>query len=202
MSIGFYKLVRVLARPIMFLLLRYKLINKNNLPAEGKVLICSNHLSAIDPICIGIGQKRPVGFIAKKELFKNKFLAWFFTKLGAIPIDRDNPEMVSMKAFMRKLKDGKVMGIFIEGTRSKSGEFLEPKEGAALFALQTDSPVLPVCITDIGKRRYIHYGNLITTDELGFKNKDTNKREKLAYATQYIFNKIKELREIDLKNAS
>ena len=197
----FYLSCRAIARPIIFLIHRYKFHNKYNMPQSGRVIICSNHISGFDPLCIGIGQKRPIHFMAKKELFEKKPADWFLRKLGSIPVDRDNNDVTAMKAFMRGLKNEEAMGIFIEGTRSKTGDFLEPKEGAALFAYKCSSPVLPVCVTKIGNVEHVRYGDLITVEEMGFNDKSTDKNQKLEYATKYIFDKIKELRKVDLKDA-
>lgn len=196
----FYKVCRVIFKPILFLITRYKLINKYNLNEKGRVIVVSNHISALDPICIAVGQKRPIRFIAKKELFENKFVSWFLRKLGAFPVDREANDIHAIKEFMRGLKNEEAMGIFIEGTRSKTGNFLEPKEGPAMFSMRCNANVLPVCITKIGKRRYVHFGEMITYDELRFSDDTLSKNEKLEFATNYIFDKIKELRKTDLKN--
>lgn len=198
MSKAFYKVMVFIARPIIFLIVKYKFVNRNNMPKEGRVVVASNHVSAFDPLCIALGQKRYIHFLAKKELFSKKFTNWFLRKLGAFPVDREKNDIVAMKWFMRGLKEDEAMGIFFEGTRSKTGDFLEPKEGAALFAFQTQSPVLPVCITKIGKRRVVHFGDLLTTDELGFDDDSVDKKTKLKNATDIIFSKVKEMREIDL----
>lgn len=193
----FYKVMRVIARPIIFLIVKFKIFNPNTLPKSGRILVVSNHVSGFDPICIGLGQKRPIRFIAKKELFENKFVNWFFHKLGAIPVDRDKNDVKAMKEFMRGLKNEEAMGIFIEGTRSRTGDFLEPKEGAALFAYQCDSNILPVCITKVGKRRIIRFGEIVTTEDMRFNDDSLSKKEKLKYATDLVFSKIKALREMD-----
>lgn len=198
---GLYKVLRYVARPVIFVIHRYKLFNRCNLPKEGRIIVCSNHISGFDPICIGIGQKRPIRFMAKKELFKSKPGNWFFNALNCIPVDREKNDVTAMKAFIRGLKNEEAMGIFIEGTRSKSGEFLEPKEGAALFAYQCNSPVLPVCCTKVDGIEHVRFGDVITAQEMRFDDKTLDKKEKLQFATDYIFDKIKKLREEEFKDA-
>ena len=197
MGTSFYKTMRTLAKPVIFFTRRYKIHDGRNVPENGRVIICSNHISGYDPLIIGIGSIRPIRFMAKKELFKNKFLVWFFDNLGCIAVDRQGNDIKAMKEFMRGLKNEEAMGIFIEGTRSKTGEFLEPKEGPAMFALQCHSPVLPVCCTKSEGLEVVRFGKLIRYEELGFDDENKSKKEKLEYATNYIFDRIKELRKVD-----
>ena len=197
----FYLGCRAIAKPIVYLIHRYKFHNKYNLLESGRVIVCSNHISGFDPLCIGMGQKRPIHFIAKKELFEKKPANWFLRKLGAFPVDRDSNDVTAMKTFMKGLKNEQAMGIFIEVTRSRTGDFLEPKEGASLFDYQCISPVIPVCVTKIGNVEHIRFGDLITVEEMGFNDKSIDKKQKLDNATKYIFDRIKELRKVELKDA-
>jgi len=89
-----------------------------------------------------------VRFVAKKELFENRFVGGLFKSLGAIPIDRYNTDIAAMKKIMGVLKQNEQMVICPEGTRNKkSEEAQEVKKGAILFALKTKSPLVPCCYT-------------------------------------------------------
>lgn len=191
-----YSFLRGIVTPIFKLIFGLKFVNPHNLPREGAYIIASNHISGIDPIIIAIGQKhRYIHFMAKAELFKNKFLNWFFLSIGCFPVSRGKSDVSSVKHFEKVVEDGDVMGIFIEGTRSKTGEFLKPKNGAALISYDTKTPVVPVCITKIGSKRVCHFGEAVSLEELGFENGGAREYRE---ATRRIMEEIKKFREQDI----
>lgn len=192
----FYFFWRAVCIPIFKIKNRMRYIDAENVPPEGAYILASNHREASDPIMIGIGLKRQVYFMAKDSLFKNKFLAWFLGKLGAFPVDRDSSAARgAIKHFEQVVEEGNLMGIFIEGTRSKTDDFLKPKNGCSLIAYDTKVPVIPICITIINKRRVIHYGKPLSYEELGFEKGGARE---LRAATKTIMDQIKALREQDL----
>lgn len=192
----FYSFLRFILTPFLKLIFHAKHINAHNIPREGAYIIASNHISAIDPIVIAIGQKhRYVHFMAKAELFEKKFLNWFFHSIGCFPVERGKKDLSSVKHFEKVVEDGEVMGIFIEGTRSKTGEFLKPKNGASLIAFHTQTPVIPVCITMVGKKRLCHFGEPVSLEELGFEKGGAREYRE---ASRIIMEKIAQLREQDL----
>jgi len=173
MSKGFYSFLVFILRLPLFLIFRYKHINKNNIPKEGRYIIASNHISGPDCIFVGLGQKRYIRFMAKAELFENKFLNWFFTKMGAFPVNRGKGDTSAINNAKEMIDNGETLGIFIEGTRSKTGEFLKPKSGAVMLAHQMDCKIIPCAISCKGlkpsfwRRKYVHFGNPVTVEELG-----------------------------------
>ena len=173
MSKGFYSFLVFILRFPLFLFYRYKLINKNNIPDEGRYIIASNHISGPDCIFVGLGQKRYIRFMAKAELFENKFLNWFFTKMGAFPVNRGKGDTSAINNAKEMIDNGETLGIFIEGTRSKTGEFLKPKSGAVMLAHQMDCKIIPCAISCKGlkpsfwRRKYVHFGDPVTVEELG-----------------------------------
>lgn len=192
----FYACLRFILTPVLKLIFNAKHINPHNLPKDGAYIIAANHISAIDPIIVAIGQKhRAVHFMAKAELFRNKFLNWFFLSIGCFPVERGKKDVSSVKHFEKVVEDGEVMGIFIEGTRSKTGEFLKPKNGASLIAFHTKTPVIPVCITKIGRKRVCHFGEPLSLKELGF---DKGGAREYREASRIIMEEISKLREQDL----
>lgn len=192
-----YAVLRAILSPFIRLIFRVKYINQNNLPKEGSYIIASNHISSFDPFLIAVGQKyRKVHFMAKAELFKNKLLGWLLYSIGTFPVERGKTDVGSVKHFEQILDEGEVMGIFIEGTRSKTGEFLKPKNGAALIAYDTKTPVIPVCITKTEKGRICHFGEIMSLDDLGFVNGGAREYRE---ASRKIMEEIKSLREQDLK---
>lgn len=194
----FYFFWRAVCIPIFKLKYRTKYIGTENVPDEGAYILASNHTSAVDPIMIGIGMKRQVLFMAKDELFKNRFLNWFLRKLGAFPVDRGKADTDSIRHFEDVLKEGYLMGIFIEGTRSKDGTFLKPKNGCSLIAWDTKTPVIPVCHTLIGKRVWFHFGKPLSMEDMEFQNGGA---KEFRNASRIIMDHIKALREEDLATA-
>lgn len=191
-----YSFLRCVIRPFFMLIYRVKFVNPDNLPQEGSYILVSNHISAVDPIILAIGQrKRYIHFMGKSELFKNKFLNWFFHSIGCFPVDRGKSDRTSVRHFEQVVNDGHVMGIFFEGTRSKTGEFLKPKSGAALIAYDTKTPVVPVCVTKTDKGLICHFGDPVSLEELGFVNGGA---KEFREASRRIMEIIKSFREQDL----
>lgn len=190
----FYFFWRGVLRPFFFM--KYRMIYKGaeNVPADGAYILASNHREAIDPIFISEGLKREVQYMAKEELFHNKFISWFLRKLGAFPVDRGKADRGAIKHFEDVLGSGYLMGIFIEGTRSKTDDFLPPKNGVSLIAYDTQTPVIPVCITHVGKRRVIHYGEPLSMEDMGFEKGGARE---FRNASRIIMDRIKALREQD-----
>lgn len=188
--------------PIFKILYRYKVVNKEAIPNDGKgYLIACNHLSYSDPVLLGLAQKRDLFFMAKIELFKNKFFGALIRQLGAFPVERGAGDGKAINTGEEILNNGDMLTIFIEGGRSKTGELMRPRSGAALVALQTGASVIPACITVVGNpkrtfaKRVIHFGEPMSTEELGLTTGD---RKELKIASDRIMSKIKEFREQDL----
>lgn len=200
-----YSVGRVVCTPIMKLFYRYKVINKGNIPNDGKgYIIASNHISFSDPVLLGLGQKRRLNFMAKDELFKNKFFSFLIRHLGAFPVKRGAGDGKAIKNGEDIINEGNLMTIFIEGGRSKTGELMRPRSGFAVIAQQTGAPVVPACITKAGKgkcfsKRIIHFSDPISVEELGLDSLD---RHALKKASAIVMDRIKEMRENDLNEYS
>lgn len=198
-----YRVGQAVCRPIMKVFYRYKFINNNSIPHEGAYIIASNHMSFSDPVLLGLGQRRRLFFMAKQELFKNKFFAGLIRALGAFPVERGAGDGKAIKTGEDLIKEGNVMTIFIEGGRTKTGEFMRPRSGCALFAQQMQVPVIPACITITGNpkhrfaKRVIHFGDPLTPQQLGL-TPDGDRRQ-LKNATNMIMDEIKKMREQDRK---
>ncbi|WP_294655405.1 lysophospholipid acyltransferase family protein [uncultured Ruminococcus sp.] len=198
-----YRVGQAVCRPIMKVFYRYKFINNNSIPHEGAYIIASNHMSFSDPVLLGLGQRRRLFFMAKQELFKNKFFAGLIRALGAFPVERGAGDGKAIKTGEDLIKEGNVMTIFIEGGRTKTGEFMRPRSGCALVAQQMQVPVIPACITITGNPKYrfakrvIHFGDPLTPQQLGL-TPDGDRRQ-LKNATNMIMDEIKKMREQDKK---
>ena len=141
-----YKFCRAIAKVLFKIFYRVKVVGEITLPENKGYIICSNHIHAIDPGFIGCFTKRPISFMGKKELFKNPILGWFFRKIDGFPVDRGKGDISAIKTAIEILNSNKVMAMFPEGTRSKTGELGEFKRGAAMIALKADAPIVPVKI--------------------------------------------------------
>lgn len=197
-----YAVGRIVVIPIFKLLFFYKVEGKKNVPENGAFVVASNHLSNYDPVLLALTQKRQIFYMAKAELFENKFLSRLIRTLGAFPVERGAGDGKAINEAEGLIAEGKLLGIFIEGTRSKTGELMRPRSGAAIVAHQMNVPVIPVCITPKNKkiklfrRVTISWGKPIPAEELGIKNGD---RGEYKYASNLIMDRIRELRENSLK---
>ena len=154
-----YRLGRFFTYLISLILYRINIVGRENIPETGGALICPNHISNIDPVVISFATSRVVHYMAKAELFKNRFLAWFFRKVNAFPVNRGKVGIDTIKTSLKILKDQEILGIFPEGTRVKEGERIPPASGFVVFALKTKSPIIPVRIK--GEYRFRHRVDII-----------------------------------------
>lgn len=159
----FHFLARAIAFFFFKLFYRPKVLGKENLPKNGSFILVSNHLGKVDVFAIASLFKRKIYFLAKKEWFNKKCKAKLFKWMGAIPVDRDNIDINSIKTCFATLKNGDVLVVFPEGTRNKVGEvpLLPIKGGASMIAFKSKSKVVPVFMQKkykIFKRNYICIG--------------------------------------------
>lgn len=124
---------------------RLKVAGRENIPAEGGVIIAANHRSYADPPIVGISIERHVHFIAKKELFAFRPFGWLISNLHAHPLNRSSGGE-AIRAAEAILKSGQPIIIFPEGGRSTTEEFRPPKAGVGLVAIRTNTPVVPAYI--------------------------------------------------------
>lgn len=143
----FYFAVRGIVGFFMRHIYRLEVHGRENIPQDSeRLIICGNHKSNLDPVAISTIFERQIFWMAKKELFENKFFGGFLTKLGAFPIDRQGNDLAAIKKSLKILKNEDVLGIFPEGTRVKEADYTRIKSGIALIAQKTNSRVLPVYI--------------------------------------------------------
>jgi 1-acyl-sn-glycerol-3-phosphate acyltransferase len=160
-----YRLLRLVLSLVAYVLLRPQVTGLHNIPRRGPVILASNHLSFIDSVIIPLVVPRHVTFIAKAEYFtgkgiKGRISRWFFTTMGNIPVDREDPRagQRSLEDALVVLRRGGAFGIYPEGTRSRDGKLHQGHTGVAWLALAGQAPVVPVALrgTDkvqpVGKR--------------------------------------------------
>ncbi len=146
----FYHLMRVLLLILSKLYFRLEVVGIENLPAKGGVLLVANHASNLDPTTVACGLNRQVHFLAKEELFRG-LLGKFLRRLNANPLKRSGVDRKALRQCREILMQGHVLLVFPEGQRTTTGELLDLKPGAALFAAQTDVPIVPVYIAGSGE---------------------------------------------------
>ncbi len=139
--------------PVVNLICRPTVIGLDNVPAQGPAILASNHLSVPDSIFMPVAVPRQVYFLAKSEYFttpglRGRVVAWFFRAINQIPMDRrgGRASAESLSAGGQALAEGKLVGIYPEGTRSPDGRLYRGKIGVARLALETGAPVIPVAM--------------------------------------------------------
>jgi 1-acyl-sn-glycerol-3-phosphate acyltransferase len=141
-----YGIVRILFQPFFQIYFRMTRIGLEHVPRRGPVIIAANHRSFLDPFVIACMARRPMYYVAKKELFQKRWQGWFLNALGAFPVDRGASDEESMKTARAILERGDIVLIFPEGTRIRPGALGQPKRGVGRLALQTGAPVVPVAV--------------------------------------------------------
>lgn len=149
-----YSLMKyVLLGPVLRLLWPTKVTGTENVPEDGGAIIASNHLAVADSFFMPLYVKRMVRFPAKQEYFtgrgfKGKLTKFLFTGTGQIPIDRSGGSAAhaAINTAVRLLREGRLLGIYPEGTRSPDGRLYKGKTGVARIALEAGVPVIPVAM--------------------------------------------------------
>jgi len=131
--VSFYIFARAIVKSVLTPLYRIETIGTEHFPKEGGVLLCSNHIDNLDPPVVGFTAPRPVFFMAKAELFKNPLLKKLMTSIQAFPVKRGMSDREALRTGLKYLKEDKVVGLFPEGTRNKTGEIGKGLAGAGFF---------------------------------------------------------------------
>ncbi len=143
---AFYRFMRIFAVIYARVCFKIKVNGIENFPKTGGIVLCANHQSINDVFLLGTVLKRQLHFMGKEELFKNPVAHWFFIKLGSFAVKRGKGDFAAIEFAEKIVKEEKVFAIFPEGTRSKTGEILRAKSGAAVVAAATKAPIVPVAI--------------------------------------------------------
>lgn len=168
----FYKLAKVIARGFIALFYPTKFYGKENIPPKDQncIGIC-NHLGKIDILLCAMPFKHKVYFLSKKELSGNKLFGGFLRSIGAIPVDREHVDINATKTVLKRIKEGKDIMIFPEGTRNRhfdEVELLPLKDGAGVFAFKTKTQIVPMIIHHPGRifrKNYVYIGKPFTFEE-------------------------------------
>lgn len=189
-----YSIIRCILTPIIYLLFRPNVTGRENIPSEGSAIVYSNHISILDPILLACILPRKINFMAKEELFKNPLFRRILRAVGAFPVKRGSADITAIKTALRRLKEGKVFGIFPEGTRSKDGEMLNFTHGMAAIAQRSGAVTVPVAIS--GKYNVFHPLHVTIGKPLDLKDYYGKK------SNSELLNKMSELMSTEIKKLS
>ncbi|TQR04274.1 lysophospholipid acyltransferase family protein [Psychrobacillus soli] len=159
-----YSFAKTVVYGILKPIYRFEVIGADKFPKEGGILLCSNHIDNLDPPVVGINAPRPVNFMAKEELFNLPLLKSILPGVRAFPVKRGMSDRDALRRAIKLLKDGEVVGLFPEGTRSKDGQLGKGFSGAGFFALRGEANVVPCAIVGPYKpfrRLKVVYGDAI-----------------------------------------
>ena len=194
----------LLAAPWVFIILPTRIIGKKYVKSVKKssAITSCNHQSLGDPIVLKARVNTSYKLMAKDSLFRKKFTGWYLTKLGAYPVKRGENDIGVVRKTLGYLKDNKHLVIFPEGTRSKTEEMSELKNGLVMFALKSDCYVIPAIFRK--KPRPFVFNTLLIgkpfkfSEMEEFKDKKVDK-ELMAKASEILSDKMKYLKEVDIK---
>ncbi len=185
--------------PLMHLLHPVKFVGVENIPEGGGYIVAANHISILDPFYVALGSQKELFYMAKSDLYKNKVMAAFLTKMNAFPVKRDSYDITSVKKAISVVQSGGILGIFPEGrVNLNSDNPQQSKQGIALIADKCKCGVLPVSLYNrTGRRLFtrltVRFGEFIPYEELF--SPERGRKENYTFASDHIIEKITELWE-------
>ena len=188
----FYNFACSIVRFLLAIFYRIEVIGQENIPDEGKYIIIANHKHYFDPLfMIGAVKNRRIIPVAKQELFRIPILRSLLNKVEVIPINRANPSLSTVKEILRQIKNGRVLGIFPEGTRCLDlNTFLPAKPGVALFSIKSKADIRPMSI--ITNYRPFSKVKVVIGQPIDMSNYYNTKVDKTEYPkiSQEVFDKV------------
>jgi len=156
--VAFYWFVKTIAWPVTHSYVRLKVVGVANIPASGPCLVVANHASYVDAVVLGSACPRRITFLITRPIYNLWRLRWFYYMMGSISVNPDAPDPGALKAALKTLQRGDVVGIFPEGQRMPDGNLGQGKSGAALIASRSGVPVVPAAI--VGAHRVMRVGSM------------------------------------------
>ena len=140
-----YWIVYFSTKVLSWLYFPFTAYQTRNIPRQGAFILASNHCSNLDPVLLGICSVRRINFMSKIELFKGA-LGYVLTRLGSFPVKRGEADLGAMKEALKRLKNDRVILIFVEGTRRIGDTVPKAQAGAGFLAIKSGVPVVPVYV--------------------------------------------------------
>ncbi len=186
-----YHLIKILVRFAFSIAFNFKVEGKENIPKDTVVIYAANHRSNADPPLLGCTARGKFAFMAKEELFRNKFFAWLIRSLGAFPVSRGKGDTKVIDTAVERLENGRSLMIFPEGTRSKDGKVHRGHSGAAIIAARSEKPIIPVGIKFGEKLKFrtkviVRFGKPIQPSEYIENSENPNPRQLVKLKNRYM----------------
>jgi 1-acyl-sn-glycerol-3-phosphate acyltransferase len=143
---AFWAVGRLPVHPLLALLARLRVYGRERVPSAGGVVLALNHFSWLDPIAFGAASPRTIYYMAKIEAHRVPGLGQIMRGFGAFSVRRGESDREAVRTMRRVVRDGEALGLFVEGTRQRSGVPGTLQPGASMAALQEDVPVVPGAI--------------------------------------------------------
>ena len=192
-----YSLLQLIFSIFFKLFFRAEIYGRENMPKDGAVILAANHMSNWDPPFVATFLHRPVSYMAKIELFKNPIFGRAITACHAFPIKRGAADRGAIKAALQVLKEGRCLGLFPEGTRSRTGKMGKAEAGVGLIAAMSGAPLVPAAIIGTDKifanGGYFPKLRVIYGEPMQFTG-DHKDKEALAEFSQQVMDKIAALK--------
>ncbi|MGQ9569844.1 MAG: lysophospholipid acyltransferase family protein [Thermodesulfovibrionales bacterium] len=195
-----YRIFKIVLTVFFKVFNRLEVIGYHNVPEKGGFIVAANHISYLDPPVIGVALRRKPIFIAKEGLFKIPVIGTFINYFS-FPLNRNKPQPSTIKEAVSRLKNGEVIVLFPEGTRSADGNMLDPKRGVGLIAVMSASPVVPALIEGTDKAlpvgaKFIRPAKIRVTfgKYIKIEKKETSKQFQERVSRE-IMERIKELKK-------
>lgn len=173
---GYHFFVSIVV-PLGYLIFGGKVINKNKMLKDEGFVFAGNHVGYYDAYLLCSATRRPLHFIAKKELFSNPITKWFFHTMHLIPVDRKKKNPEARSKALKILHDNKILCIFPEGTFHKEDILLPFKPGAVDFAIKSKTKIIPFAI--IGNYKFRSNPKLIIGDAIDVSDMGVEEANKL-----------------------
>lgn len=188
-----YKAIRAIASVLLRTLYHIEIRHTAPIPAVGPVIICANHIHNFDPVLMALGTEREIRFMAKAEMFSWPLLGYIARQGGAFPVKRGSADIQAIKQALQVLKAGEVLGIFPEGTRSKTGEMKELFQGVAMLAEKSGAVIVPAAI--VGNYRLRRKVSIIFGTAVDLRELCQGEEYERSLATKNLLSRIQSLRE-------